>query len=107
MSTSPGLPSSDRHTASGHTASGHTVSGHTPSRRTLAGLGVHSVVLIGVAAILIDMAVQTTLILGQHTVYALDPAARARLNSAFIATFFVGAFRAWTWKPWPGCRCTT
>ncbi|MFI2205631.1 MFS transporter [Streptomyces sp. NPDC020192] len=56
----------------------------------LAGLGAHSVVLIALAAILIDMAVQTTLILGQHTIYQLDPAARARLNSAFIAIFFVG-----------------
>lgn len=56
----------------------------------LAGFGGHSVIAIGLAAILIDMAVQTTLILGQHTVYQLDPAARARLNSAFIAMFFVG-----------------
>ncbi|MFD6751095.1 MFS transporter, partial [Streptomyces anthocyanicus] len=56
----------------------------------VAGFGGHSVVLIAVAAILIDMAVQTTLILGQHTIYQLDAGARARLNSAFIATFFVG-----------------
>ncbi|MGP4043148.1 MFS transporter [Streptomyces sp. 2A115] len=56
----------------------------------LAGFGGHSVVLLALAAILIDMAVQTTLILGQHTVYQLDPDARARLNSAFIATFFLG-----------------
>ncbi|MEV6992722.1 MFS transporter [Streptomyces sp. NPDC093228] len=56
----------------------------------IAGFGQHSVVLIALAAILIDMAVQTTLILGQHTIYQLDPAARARLNSAFIATFFLG-----------------
>ncbi|KUN89029.1 MFS transporter [Streptomyces bungoensis] len=56
----------------------------------LAGFGRGSVVLIALAAILLDMAVQTTLILGQHTVYQLDPAARARLNSAFIATFFAG-----------------
>ncbi len=56
----------------------------------LAGFGGDSVVLIALAAILIDMAVQTTLILGQHTVYQLDPTARARLNSAFIAMFFVG-----------------
>ncbi|MEU0383061.1 MFS transporter [Streptomyces chartreusis] len=56
----------------------------------LAGFGQHSIVLMGLAAILIDMAVQTTLILGQHTVYQLDPDARARLNSAFIATFFLG-----------------
>ncbi len=56
----------------------------------LAGVGGHSIVLIALAAILIDMAVQATLILGQHTIYALDPGARARLNSAFIALFFVG-----------------
>ncbi|MGW5482334.1 MFS transporter [Streptomyces sp. NPDC004008] len=56
----------------------------------VAGLGGHSIVLLALAAIAVDMAVQTTLILGQHTVYQLDPAARARLNSAFIATFFLG-----------------
>ncbi|MEU3571902.1 MFS transporter [Kitasatospora sp. NPDC036755] len=56
----------------------------------LAGFGGRSVVLLALAAVLLDMAVQATLILGQHTVYQLDPAARARLNSAFIAMFFVG-----------------
>ncbi|MEU3183904.1 MFS transporter [Streptomyces sp. NPDC006923] len=56
----------------------------------VAGFGGHSVVLIALGAILIDVAVQTTLVLGQHTVYQLDPAARARLNSAFIAIFFIG-----------------
>ncbi|WP_416069680.1 MFS transporter [Streptomyces sp. AK02-01A] len=56
----------------------------------VAGFGGHSIVLIALAAILIDMAVQTTLVLGQHVVYQLDPAARARLNSAFIAVFFIG-----------------
>ncbi|MFF2852502.1 MFS transporter [Streptomyces sp. NPDC058001] len=56
----------------------------------LAGFGQHNIVLIGLAAILLDMAVQTTLILGQHTIYELDAGARARLNSAFIATFFIG-----------------
>ncbi|MER6115812.1 MFS transporter [Streptomyces sp. NPDC001743] len=56
----------------------------------LAGFGGHSIVLLALAAILVDVAVQTTLILGQHTVYALDPAARSRLNSVFIAMFFAG-----------------
>ncbi|MET9908616.1 MFS transporter [Streptomyces sp. NPDC006476] len=56
----------------------------------LAGLGQHEVVLVALAAVLLDTAVQTTLIVGQHTVYRLDPAARARLNSAFIAVFFAG-----------------
>ncbi|MDP9868445.1 MULTISPECIES: MFS transporter [Streptosporangium] len=56
----------------------------------VAGFGQHSIVLIALAAIVLDMAVQATLILGQHTIYQLDPNARARLNSAFIATFFLG-----------------
>ena len=56
----------------------------------LAGLGRDHVVLLGLAAVLLDMAVQTTLILGQHRIYQLEPTARARLNSAYIATFFIG-----------------
>ncbi|MEU1600833.1 MFS transporter [Streptomyces sp. NPDC005708] len=52
--------------------------------------GRHTIILIALAAILLDMAVQTSLILGQHTIYRLDANARARLNSAFIATFFIG-----------------
>ncbi|WP_327290664.1 MFS transporter [Streptomyces sp. NBC_01198] len=56
----------------------------------VAGVGRHSVLALGAAAVLLDMAVQTTLILGQHVVYQLDGGARARLNSAFMATFFVG-----------------
>jgi predicted MFS family arabinose efflux permease len=75
----------------------------------LAGLGQRHIVLIAVAAILIDMAVQACLITGQHAIYRLDPAARSRLNSMFIATFFLGgavgsqlssvAFHTggWTW----------
>ncbi|MEV5705377.1 MFS transporter [Actinoallomurus sp. NPDC052274] len=73
----------------------------------VAALGRHNVILLGLAAVLIDMAVQTTLVLGQHTVYALDATARARLNSAYIATFFVGgaagsqlgsfAYHDWGW----------
>ncbi|MFG1809020.1 MFS transporter [Streptomyces sp. NPDC049040] len=56
----------------------------------VAVVGRHSVLALGAAAVLLDMAVQTTLILGQHVVYQLDSGARARLNSAFMATFFVG-----------------
>jgi predicted MFS family arabinose efflux permease len=56
----------------------------------IAGLDGNSIVLIALAAVLLDMAVQTTLIVGQHTIYRLDPRARARLNSVFIATFFIG-----------------
>ncbi|WP_187369588.1 MFS transporter [Fodinicola acaciae] len=56
----------------------------------IAGFGAHNVIFLAVAAILIDMAVQGSLIFGQHTIYALDPAARSRLNSVYLATFFLG-----------------
>jgi predicted MFS family arabinose efflux permease len=56
----------------------------------LAGLGRGNVVLLAVAGVLLDMAVQSSFIFGQHTIYQLDPGARTRLNSAYIATFFLG-----------------
>ncbi|MER6797515.1 MFS transporter, partial [Amycolatopsis mediterranei] len=54
------------------------------------GFGAHSVVLLAIAAIAVDMAVQTTLVVGQHTIYQLDPSARARINSVYLGTFFIG-----------------
>ena len=56
----------------------------------LAGAGRHHVIWLGAAAVVLDAATQTTLVLGQQVVYQLDGQARARLNSAFMATFFVG-----------------
>ncbi|MEU6404948.1 MFS transporter [Streptomyces sp. NPDC046985] len=56
----------------------------------VAGFGQHKVIFLALGAILLDMAVQTSLITGQHTIYKLDPQARARINSAFIAIFFTG-----------------
>ncbi len=56
----------------------------------VAGLGRHSVVLLALAAVLLDMAVQGVLIFGQHTIYRLDSGARARINSVYVATFFTG-----------------
>ncbi len=43
-----------------------------------------------VAAIVIDAAVQTTLVCGQQMIYSLKPEERSRLNTLFIATFFAG-----------------
>ncbi|MFI5613200.1 MFS transporter [Amycolatopsis sp. NPDC051903] len=62
----------------------------TAAAFAIAGFGQHSVILLALSAVLLDVGVQTSLILGQHTIYQLDPAARARLNSVFIATFFTG-----------------
>ena len=46
--------------------------------------------LADVAAIVIDAAVQTTLVCGQQLIYNLHPEQRSRLNTLFIAAFFVG-----------------
>jgi len=56
----------------------------------LAGVGRHHVIALGAAAVVLDAATQTALVLSQQVVYQLDGRARARLNSAFMATFFVG-----------------
>ncbi len=41
-------------------------------------------------AILLDLGVQTTLVLGQQAIYALDADQRSRLNTLYISVFFVG-----------------
>ncbi|MCB5164694.1 MFS transporter [Streptomyces bambusae] len=79
----------------------------------LAMLGQHHIVLLVAAAVLLDLAVQSTLIVGQHAIYQLDGSARARLNSIYIATFFFGgalgsqigsfAFRWGGWTAVTGC----
>ena len=41
-------------------------------------------------AIFIDVAVQASLVLGQQAIYALDPEQRGRLNTVYVALFFLG-----------------
>jgi predicted MFS family arabinose efflux permease len=55
-----------------------------------AALGRRHIVVLALAAAVLDAAVQTTHIIGQHTIYRLDPSARARVNSGYLAVFFVG-----------------
>ena len=49
-----------------------------------------TLVLLGLAAIVLDMGVSANLVLSQREIYALAPHARGRLNSLFMATFFLG-----------------
>jgi predicted MFS family arabinose efflux permease len=56
----------------------------------VAGLGVHNLVVLAIAAILLDLAVQGNLVLSQQEVYALRPDARSRLNTVFIGSVFFG-----------------
>ncbi|PZQ18998.1 MAG: MFS transporter [Ancylobacter novellus] len=52
-----------------------------------AWLGVGAL-LIG--AVVLDMGVQANMIFGQRTIYALDPAARGRINGLYVAILFLG-----------------
>ena len=45
---------------------------------------------LALAAVAIDVAVQASLVSGQQAIYALDPAARGRLNTLYIGLFFFG-----------------
>jgi predicted MFS family arabinose efflux permease len=47
-----------------------------------------------VGAILLDLAVNTTLVLGQQAIYQLNPEQRGRINTLYIATFFAGGVTA-------------
>ena len=52
-----------------------------------AGLGLIGLV---VTAIVLDFAVQMSMVLGQRSIYALEPQSRARLNALYMTSIFVG-----------------
>jgi predicted MFS family arabinose efflux permease len=56
----------------------------------LAGVGHRSVILLAVAGVLLDFAVQAHQVMSQHEIYALRDNARARLNTVFMTTVFTG-----------------
>ncbi len=49
-----------------------------------------SVVLLAVAAIVLDAAVQTNQVVGQRAIYSLAPEARGRLNAIYMTVVFIG-----------------
>ena len=56
----------------------------------LAGVGASSVVLLAAGGVLLDLAVQCHQVMSQQVIYALRPTARARINTVYMGTVFVG-----------------
>ena len=56
----------------------------------VAVFGAFSLVLLALSAVLLDFAVQGTNVLSVRDIYALRPEARARINSVYMTSVFVG-----------------
>jgi len=50
----------------------------------------YSVVGLALTGVLLDFAVQMSMVLGQRAIYALDPASRGRLNALYMTSIFIG-----------------
>ncbi|MDE1169382.1 MAG: MFS transporter [Pseudomonas sp.] len=49
-----------------------------------------SVIGLALTGVLLDFAVQMNMVLGQRTIYSLDPASRGRLNALYMTSIFIG-----------------
>ncbi len=55
-----------------------------------AGLGAHNLIVLAAAAVLLDLAVQGHQVLSQQEIYSLRPDARARINTVYMGSVFLG-----------------
>jgi predicted MFS family arabinose efflux permease len=55
------------------------------------GIGGGSLVVLGVGVVLLDVGSQSMQITNQSIIFALDPARRSRINSAYMVCYFLGA----------------
>ncbi|GAB0065189.1 MFS transporter [Pseudomonas syringae] len=50
----------------------------------------YSVIGLAITGVVLDFCVQTSMVLGQRTIYALDAASRSRLNALYMTSIFIG-----------------
>jgi predicted MFS family arabinose efflux permease len=56
----------------------------------IAAFGSFNVILLAIAGVVLDFAVQSHQVLSQHEVYGLSSSARSRINTVFMSTVFIG-----------------
>lgn len=56
----------------------------------LAAVGQRSIIAILIAVLVLDIAIQAMNVLNQSRMFAVDPEARSRLNTAFVTINFIG-----------------
>lgn len=76
-------------------------------------IGGSSLLLIGLAVVLLDFGTQASHINNQARIFALDPQARSRVNTVYMVTYFTGGAlgslagtRAWVHAGWNGVCAT-
>lgn len=50
----------------------------------------NGIIILALTGVFIDFAVQANMVLGQRTVYSLEPQSRARLNAIYMTSIFLG-----------------
>ena len=73
----------------GRAASGAAL-GLASAAMVLATLGSARIVLLALAGVLLDFAVQSHQVMGQHEIYGLRAEMRARINTVYMTSVFVG-----------------
>lgn len=79
----------------------------------------YGVIGLGVTAVVLDLCMQMSMVIGQREVYALDATARSRLNSVYMTLMFIGGaigaaiasalygHGGWTWVGTAGVLAAT